>query len=118
MLHSQCWTTQQRGRMTRRPRTDTFAAAADFFDRRAKRAFDGEAVRLAEVAAFYRTLATICVQRPDGAVLPKAQLVDRESRYRARAEECYALAEALNDDIARAMMLQVAQSYEQLLQSA
>lgn len=93
-----------------------FSSTAGYFIRRADRARDeAERERLLEVAEFYRSLASITPGLPSGFKLNGALPVNsRVQRWKARAEECRALAEHFTDASCRGQLARLAETYDRL----
>src|SRR5262245_22715241 len=81
-----------------------FAATAAHFEDRARHERDDERkADLLEVAGFYRSLAGIATDMPPG-FHPKSQY-GYADRWRARADECRAMADQFQDAKCRAQMI-------------
>jgi hypothetical protein len=99
------------------PTRPGFASTAVYFERLArKEKRDHERrQRLTEVAGFYRSLARIIPGIPEGYKLNDPVLhVTRAARWKARAEECRALADCFTDLTCREQLTRLAQTYEQI----
>jgi hypothetical protein len=94
-----------------------FANAAAYFESRAHKARDlDEKQRLTEIAGFYRRLAGITSDYPPGYKANGA--TGRASRWKARAEECRAIADGLSHPQSRAQMLDLADTYAVMAKAA
>ena len=94
-----------------------FAATASFFEQRAKQARDPDSKQcLHEVACFYRQLAGIAAEIPDGFTV-RSQL-GYADRWKARADECRAMADHFADPNCRAQMIRPADSYDRMATAA
>jgi len=92
-----------------------FSETAAYFDLRAKKARDGQdQQRFLETAGFYRALARITPALPLGYKPPQSKPngSPRADRWRARADECRAIAQGMRDESCRAMLARLAETYE------
>ena len=93
-----------------------FAAKAQYFDQCAKKAREEDArQRFEEVAGFYRKLAAIAADFP-----PKfpGGKIWRGTRWEKRAEECRTMADYFVDPTTKAMMIRLADTYDQMVEAA
>jgi hypothetical protein len=97
-----------------------FATTALYFENLAGKARDDEdRKRWLEVAGFYRSLARIVSVAPPGFNTSKgAPRLTSAERWKARADECRALADHFNDPTCRAQMTRLAQGYDRMAISA
>jgi hypothetical protein len=94
----------------------SFAQTAAYFAGRAARAHsDDDRERFVETSHFYQSLARITMDFPPGYAPPETWHADR---FKARAEECRAIAEHLSDPQCSEQMMDVAQSYDLLAHAA
>jgi hypothetical protein len=94
----------------------SFAQTAAYFAGRAARAHrDDDRERFMETSHFYRSLVRITIDFPAGYTAPETWQADR---FKARAEECRAIAEHLSDSQCREQMMEIAHSYELLAHAA
>jgi hypothetical protein len=97
-----------------------FAGTAAYFEKLAQRTREFEQrERLLEVAEFYHSLAQIAPRMPTGfshksGVVP----LTRAERWKARADECRALADGFADPSCREQMARLAQTYDRLALAA
>ena len=94
-----------------------FAATAALFEKRAREARDPDTKRrFVEAARFYRQLAGIAPEFPAG--FKSNGHVGYADRWKARADECRAMADHFADPNCRAQMMRVADSYDRMAEAA
>src|SRR5262245_13814339 len=90
-----------------------FAQTAAFFEARAGRARDpDDRQRLLDVAGFYRKLARITPGFPPGCKAHDSK--GGANAWKARADECRAIADHLSNPNSRAPMMRLAETYDAL----
>lgn len=92
-----------------------FIDTSAYFEVRAKKARAREdQQRFQEAAGFYRALARVTPMLPPGykapAIEPNGSV--KGDRWRARAEECRAIADVMRDPNCRAMLARLAETYD------
>lgn len=94
-----------------------FASTAAYFEARAGKERDPhEREFLQEVAGFYRRLAGIAPDFPAG--YKSKSHYGYANQWRARAEECRAMADHFTDPTCRAQMARLADSYDRMAVAA
>jgi hypothetical protein len=102
------------------PKRPGFASTGAYFQGLADKARDeDQRQRWLEVAGFYRSLAGIIPAMPkdynhNGRVPP----LTRAERWRARAEECQALADCTTNLICRNQLIELAEGYDRMALAA
>ena len=93
------------------PYAPGFKETAAYFDKRAKRTRNLErSLEFSETADFYNGLAAIVPSFPPRYKIPAMN----GNKWSDRAEECRAMAEALNDEDCRRRLTDLAQHYERM----
>ena len=89
-----------------------FEASAEFFETLADKARDSlTKERMQEQARFYRDLAAITSNFPDGY---KIQFEPHANRWRHRAEQCRTLAEWFKEPVCQTQLFALAETYDRL----